>query len=159
MKRKWKWLVPLLCLPVLLFAVWLWTVGGRQIPVDVIGDLPEKDVAEIVAAAKRELRRYILPNFSWQTFKDMPAAIRRYSSIKLITVWKEHPDFAYVHFWKTTNGVSRFSSKTIYANSFHFGQTSLPEPVLTYFNQANTNAYLFCMSRNTNGWQTFNLLR
>ena len=125
MKRKWKWLISLLCLPVLCFAVWLWTVGGRQIPVDVIGDISEKDVTEIVAAAKRELRSRIFPNFSWQTFKDMPAAVRRYSSIKLVTVGALRTNEAWVMFWQKTNDVTRFSP----------------------------NTYTLIISRSTNGWQ------
>jgi hypothetical protein len=111
MKRKWKWLI-LLCLPVLLFAVLIWSISGRQIPVVVIGELPRRDVDEIVAAAKREMRREIFPNFSWQSIKGMPKAIERYSSIKLFTIIQDmrDGDAVIISVWNDTNG---FSSPTL----------------------------------------------
>jgi hypothetical protein len=124
MKRKWKWLI-LLCLAVLCFAVWIVSVGGRPIPVDVVGELSEKEVAEIVAAARREMRREVLPNFSWQSLKNMASVIKRNSSIKLITIFKREPfaphepglipffphrPIAYVYLWSNTNGLQRLTS-------------------------------------------------
>ena len=152
MKWKWRWLI-LLCLPLLAFAVWILSIGGRQIPVDVIGDLPEKDVTEIVAAAKRELRHEILPNFSWQSLKNMPAAIRRCSSIKLITVFKHDADIANVLLWQKTNGVPRYSSKTNYANLDENASKNVEESGITYHIQLLTNADELLMVRDTNGWR------
>ena len=88
MKRKWKWLILLVCIPVLLFAVWLWLACSSKIPVDFVGELSEKDVAEIVAAVRSKMRREVFPNFSWQSLKSMPGVIKRNSSIKLITIFK-----------------------------------------------------------------------
>ena len=62
----------------------MWAMSGRETPVEVIGELPAKDVAEIKVAVKRKMRRDILPNLSWESFKHMPKAIKEYSSIKLI---------------------------------------------------------------------------
>jgi hypothetical protein len=106
MKRKWKWKwLILLCIPALLFAVLVWNISGRQIPVDVIGELPEKDVAEITAAVKREMRREIFPNFSWQSLKDAPKAVRAYFGIKLISISVDGDKNAFVYLFRETNGL------------------------------------------------------
>ena len=100
----------------LVFAVWLWTVGGRQIPVDVIGELPEKDVAAIIAGVKRDMRREIMPDFSLQSLRRMPGALKRYSSIKLFTVAsvKDMDNCFIIITWSTTNNFSR----STFSNSF-----------------------------------------
>ena len=152
MKRKWKWLI-LLCIAVLCFAVWILTVGGRQIPVYVIGELSEKEVTEIVAAAKRELRQDIFPNFSWQSLKDVPAAIRRYSSIKLITVSVVHTNAAWVFLWHSTNGVTSFSSKTNYFELRWFEKENERGAFHNYRKQAGTSPYELIFFYRTNGWQ------
>jgi hypothetical protein len=153
MKRKWEWLILLLCLPLLLFAGWLWMVGGRQIPVDVIGDVPEKDVAEIVVEARRAMRHDIFPNFSWKSLKDLPAAIRRYSTIKLITVLFESRGGVSVFVWQTTNGVTRFSSKINYFDVGITNHQTLPFNLVVYYGLAASNSWQFAMHRETNGWK------
>lgn len=150
---KKKWLILVLGLPVLLLAVWLWTAGSRQIPVDVIGDFSEKDVAEIVAAAKRELRREILPNLSWQSLKAMPAAIKRYSTIKLITILQRNHDEALIFAWQKTNEVIRFSSKTNYFVEVNI-RSAEPPPALEQYNYlAGSNSVPLYLERGTNGWK------
>ena len=157
MKRKWKWLI-LLCLPVLGFAVWLWAVGGRQIPVDVIGGFSEKDATELIAAAKSEQRRQIFPNLSLKTLKSMPAAIRRYSNVKLITVCERNSAFAIAFLWQKTNGVIRYAPRTNYDDVFNFETESLDEIALKYFGYAYTNAYQLIMYRDSNGWHGVDLI-
>ena len=151
MKRKWKWLI-LLCIPMLCFAVWILTFGGRQIPIDVIGEFSEKDVTEIMAAAKHELRSEIFPNFSWKSLKGMPTAIRRYSSIKLVTVAALSTNGAHVILWQKTNGVTRFSSKTNYLELSMSDSENERSAVSKNFQQSLINASHLWMSRSTTGW-------
>jgi len=48
--------------------------------VPVSGDLPAKDVASILRLVRADLRREILPDFSWVSVKDLPNTIRSYRS-------------------------------------------------------------------------------
>jgi hypothetical protein len=80
------------------------TVSDRQIPLEVYGKLPAEDITGIVSAAKREMRREIFPNLSWQSLKEAPKAIRACFGIKLITVHADGPAGALVYLFRETNG-------------------------------------------------------
>ena len=88
----------------LFLSVLIWTVSDRQIPVEVLGKLPAEDVAEIVSAAKREMRREIFPNLSWQSLKEAPKAIRAYVGIKLIAIRAYETNDVLVYLFRETNG-------------------------------------------------------
>jgi hypothetical protein len=151
MKKKWKWLI-LLCLPVLIFAVWLWTVGGRQIPVDVFGELPEKDVAEIVTLVKRQMRRHILPKVSWKNLKRVPSELKEYLKTKLITIDWCNPgtnrEFADVWIWSNTNGMPRWTSDS--KLSVNGKITPLGSEIADFASSNGANAII--LERRSNGW-------
>jgi hypothetical protein len=107
MKRKWKWLV-FASVPVLIVAAWLFVISAGNVPIDVVGSLSKKDVAEIVALVKQKFRRETLPDFSWRSIRNFPAAYRRYSSIKLYTIVPS-ADAAgvWVVSWYETNAITR----------------------------------------------------
>ncbi len=104
MKSTW---ILLLLMPALLFAVLIWAVSSRQIPIAVIGEIPAKDAEEIYMATKRQMRSYILPNLSWQSFKSLPRAIKLYSTVKLITIEQIGRYQYYVRLIYKTNGLPR----------------------------------------------------
>ena len=141
MKRKWKWLI-LLCLPLLLFVLLIWTISSHQIPVDVIGEVPEKDVAEIVAAVKRDMRRQILPSFSWRFVKQMPKKIRAYTSIKLISIGGRE-NHAAILVWLNTNGVPRDPSTVKIWSDVELGN---------FIGLAKTNAQAYMAINSSNIW-------
>ena len=149
MKRKWKWLV-LLCLPVLCFAMWLLAVGGRQIPVDVIGDISQNDVTEIVSFVKREMRREVMRDFSWQSLKAIPGVIKRNSSIKLFTVCQLGPNFVIVFAFMNTNDVPRFTNATNYLYLARNVETDVKLTTLS-----RTKALRFPVSKGSNGWAVY----
>ncbi len=102
---KWKW-ASLFGIPVVIFAVLIWIIPARKIPVDVIGDFSAKDVETIVAFAKGEIRQHVLPDLSWRSIRRMPQRFKRYSSIKLITIIGSRDSQAGVYVWSNTNGYS-----------------------------------------------------
>jgi hypothetical protein len=150
MKRKWKWLI-LLCIPVVLFVVLLWSAGSRTIPVDVVGELSNEDVAEITAGIKREMRRQIMPDFSWQSFKAAPGVLKRNLAIKLFTISEWTPRFANVYVWLNTNELPRFTRSE---NSIFLKPGS--DAYDKFRALAYTNALNMRFSHHSNRWEVYN---
>ncbi len=149
MKLKWKWLV-LFGIPVMIFTPLVWALFTPQTPVDVIGKLSEKDVVEITAAVKREMRREIMPDFSWRSFKAAPGVIKRNSSIRLFTFSEWLPNFVNVYVWLNTNELPRFTEST---NYFLLRRgTGAADKFLAL---ARTNALNLKISRDSNGWAIY----
>jgi hypothetical protein len=151
MKMKWKWLI-LLCIPVVLCGVLIWSISARKIPVDVFGDLSEKDVAEIKALARHEMLRGIMPDFSWRSLKRMPRAIKDYSSIKLFTLLTlptiRSSNSVFVVLWSDTNGLSR----SVFANELYDTNESIPH---LQYELCLSNGFRFTFERMQGGW-TYN---
>ena len=131
----------------LCFAVWLWTVGGRQIPVEVFGGLPTNEVAEITKTVRSEMRRQILPDLSWRSLKGMPSALKRYSSVKLFTImpWgNQSGEFAQVTAWTDGNRLPRY----YFSNGWYYQRDTGPK-----FDAAYTNAQKYDVYKDGDGWK------
>ena len=53
---------------------------------EVIGNLPDKDVNEITAVVRHELRKEVLPRFSWESVRELPSSIRRYRRSPILSI-------------------------------------------------------------------------
>ncbi|MDB6124090.1 MAG: hypothetical protein JWQ71_3083 [Pedosphaera sp.] len=73
----------------------LWFAMRRGTPIEVIGELPTKDVAEIKSLVHRKMRQQIFSGFSWSSIKRLPSAIREYSTYEIVRI-KVYPD---KHVW------------------------------------------------------------
>lgn len=148
MRRKWKWLV----LFIMVASLGVYMIGGflgRSVPVDVIGKLPDKDVADIVALVKREFRKEILPNFSWPSIRNLPAAYRHYANIKLFTIVATNNDStALVFVWYNTNAIKRVEPQPDY-------WTGEPRTAIYMHMQAlfGTNSTELTVGKGSNGWR------
>lgn len=149
-RTKFCWLIIFL-VTACFFATWLWNSTGHNIPVYVIGELPEHDVAEIVEIIKHELRWRILPSISWRSIRELPRAIKKYANTKLITIYKERGDFVAVNVWSKTNGLPLFHSPTNYV-----GQTGPTSNGFIYDSMAKTGADLIWVKKTSSGWIEYN---
>src|ERR1700722_5183228 len=160
MKKKWKWLF-LLAIPLVLFAVLIWTMTGRDIPVDVYGDLPEKDVAELTAIVKQNLRGPRLPGLSWDSIKNFPRVYKYYHNFKLFSVvYDKAGESVQVLAWQYTNALKRADRSLGYPildtnysayqhrNTIYFGATMQPVVV-----QSLGAEIIFTFHKTTNGWK------
>jgi hypothetical protein len=57
---------------------------AKAIPVN--GNLSAQDITDIKRFLKRDLRRKILPDFSWRSFKGLPAAARNYFKYEILEI-------------------------------------------------------------------------
>lgn len=144
---KKKWLI-LLAIPVLLIAILVCALGSGETPVELVGEMPEQDVAEITARVKQMLRQQILPDLSWRSVKHIPKALKNYSTIKLITIVADPNRSATVVAWLNTNNVPYFSSTTGHADQ------SLIFRKYNILHSAVSNSFLLKMKRQTNGWES-----
>jgi len=147
MKRKWKWLV-LAAVLVIGFATWLVVFSAGNVPIDVVGTLPEKDVTEIVALVKRKFRKEILPDFSWWSIRNSPAAYRRYGSIKLFTIIPvPDPEGVWVFIWSNTNFIRQSQPNQHYWSNKP-GRPSMMGPQVL----EATNAFKMFPSKKPGSW-------
>jgi hypothetical protein len=148
MRKKWI-IIPATTL--LVVAVFLWVISRREPPVEVVGKLPEKDVAEITALLKRDMARRILPDFSWQSVKHMPKALKHNFSIKLIAVVVNSASSVMAIAWLNTNGVPHFTH--IIEDNKDEWATILSYKLKTMV-IAIPNSIVFTMYKDSNGWKT-----
>ena len=146
-KRRWKWLI-LAAVLVISFATWLLVNSVGNVPVDVIGTLPDKDVAEIVALVKQKFRKQILPDFSWRSMRNSPVTFRHYSSMKLFTIVETENNSAMVFIWYNTNSILRGESRYDYWSKKRRSGGLMDFQVL-----ADTNSMEMLVSKRPEGWR------
>jgi len=56
----------------------IWFIAGHEERIAVRGNLSARDLAEIKRAVRSELRKEILPDFSWRSIKSVPSEASKY---------------------------------------------------------------------------------
>jgi hypothetical protein len=71
----------------LLFGSLFWYFCPRPAPpVHVVGDFSAEDIAAIKKVVRQERKKEILDCFSWNKVKDLPRAIRKYSTTEIVEI-------------------------------------------------------------------------
>lgn len=161
MRRGWiqrpligAFLVALIILLVVIVAVLTRAPGYA-----VQGQITSQDAAEVVQFAKREIRRNILPDFSWASLKRAPAALKGYLSIKLIEVQAPslpETSIVEVRVWLNTNGLEKFPGHMNYpAGGYLGGGDPESERWRDFWPYAADNSQSFLLLRKANSWAYF----
>ena len=77
MKKSKKTAVAILLLLVAGIGGYLLLTSAHRAPMQVVGTLTPKEVAEITSAVHHQMWRSTFPDFSWKTFQRLPGALAR----------------------------------------------------------------------------------